>query len=54
VCQPQKDARLLCNTDSLLATQHVMEMFRHSFPDGNPQIRLLRLSKCLIKTLAAP
>jgi hypothetical protein len=38
--------------DSLLATQHAMEMFRRSLPDGNDRNRLLRLSKRLIKILA--
>jgi integrase len=38
--------------DSLLATQHVMEMFRRSLPNGKPRNRLLRLSKRLIKILA--
>jgi integrase len=38
--------------DSLLATQHVMEMFRRSLPNGNARNRLLRLSKRLIKILA--
>ena len=38
--------------DSLLAAQHVMEMFRRSLPNGKPRNRLLRLSKRLIKILA--
>ena len=38
--------------DSLLAAQHVMEMFRRSLPNGNSRNRLLRLSKRLIKILA--
>jgi integrase len=38
--------------DSLLATQHAMEMFRRSLPDGSDRNRLLRLSKRLIKILA--
>ena len=38
--------------DSLLAAQHVMEMFRRSLPDGNARNRLLKLSKRLIKILA--
>jgi integrase len=38
--------------DSLLAAQHVMEMFRRSLPNGNARNRLLRLSKRLIKILA--
>jgi hypothetical protein len=38
--------------DSLLAAQHVMEMFRRSLPNGSARNRLLRLSKRLIKILA--
>jgi integrase len=38
--------------DSLLATQHAMEMFRRSMPNGSDRNRLLRLSKRLIKILA--
>jgi site-specific recombinase XerD len=38
--------------DSLLAAQHVMEMFRRSLPNGYSRNRLLRLSKRLIKILA--
>jgi hypothetical protein len=38
--------------DSLIAAQHVMEMFRRSLPDGNARKRLLRLSIRLIKILA--
>jgi integrase len=38
--------------DSLLATQHAMEMFRRSMPNGSARNRLLRLSKRLIKILA--
>ena len=38
--------------DSLLAAQHVMEMFRRSLPNGKPRNRLLRLSKRLIKILS--
>ena len=38
--------------DSLTATQHVMEMFRRSLPNGSARNRLLRLSKRLIKILA--
>jgi len=38
--------------ESLIATQHVMEMFRRSLPDGNARQRLLRLSIRLIKILA--
>ena len=37
---------------SLIAAQHVMEMFRRSLPDGNARKRLLRLSIRLIKILA--
>ncbi|MGB8524475.1 MAG: hypothetical protein WCD43_16035, partial [Candidatus Acidiferrales bacterium] len=37
--------------DSLVAAQHVMEMFRRSLPDGNARSRLLRLSIRLIKIL---
>ena len=38
--------------DSLIAAQHVMEMFRRSLPDGNARKRLLRLSIRLIKILS--
>ena len=38
--------------ESLIAAQHVMEMFRRSLPDGNARKRLLRLSIRLIKILA--
>jgi site-specific recombinase XerD len=38
--------------DSLIAAQHVMEMFRRSLPDGIARNRLLRLSKRLFKILA--
>jgi integrase len=38
--------------DSLLAAQHVMEMFRRTQPIGSTRNRLLRLSKRLIKILA--
>jgi hypothetical protein len=38
--------------ESLIAVQHVMEMFRRSLPDGNARKRLLRLSIRLIKILA--
>jgi hypothetical protein len=37
--------------DSLLAAQHVMEMFRRSLPNEKLRNRLLRLSKRLIKIL---
>jgi site-specific recombinase XerD len=37
--------------DSLVAAQHVMEMFRRSLPNGNARNRLLRLSIRLIKIL---
>ena len=37
--------------DSLVAAQHVMEMFRRSLPNGNARNRLLRLSVRLIKIL---
>jgi site-specific recombinase XerD len=37
--------------DSLIAAQHVMEMFRRSLPNGNARNRLLRLSNRLIKIL---
>ena len=37
---------------SLLATQHVMEMFRRSLPNGNARSRLDRLSNRLTKILA--
>ena len=38
--------------DSLLAAQHVMEMFRRSLPNGPARNRLLRLSNRLTKILA--
>jgi integrase len=38
--------------ESLIAAQHVMEMFRRSLPDGNARKRFLRLSIRLIKILA--
>ena len=38
--------------DSLMAAQHLMEMFRRSLPNGNAPNRLLRLSNRLIKILA--
>ena len=38
--------------DSLIAAQHLMEMFRRSLPNGNARKRLLRLSIRLIKILA--
>ena len=38
--------------DVLLATQHLMEMFRRSLPNGKARMRLLRLSNRLIKILA--
>ena len=38
--------------DSLIAAQHVMEMFRRSLPNGHARNRLLRLSKRLLKILA--
>jgi integrase len=38
--------------DSLLATQHVMEMFRRSLPDGHARSCLDRLSNRLTKILA--
>ena len=38
--------------DSLIAVQHVMEMFRRSLPNGLARNRLLRLSKRLFKILA--
>ena len=38
--------------DSLIAAQHVMEMFRRSLPNGLARNRLLRLSKRLFKILA--
>jgi site-specific recombinase XerD len=38
--------------ESLIAAQHVMEMFRRSLPDGNARKRLLRLSIRLIKILS--
>ncbi len=37
--------------DVLLATQHLMEMYRRPLPKGNANQRLLRLSKRLIKIL---
>jgi site-specific recombinase XerD len=39
-------------TDSLIAAQHVMEMFRRSLPKGYAHDRILRLSKRLFKILA--
>jgi site-specific recombinase XerD len=38
--------------DALIATQHVMEIFRRSFPSGNPRSTLDRLSNRLSKILA--
>jgi hypothetical protein len=38
--------------DSLIAAQHLMEMFRRSLPNGNARNRLLRLSIRLFKILA--
>jgi hypothetical protein len=38
--------------DSLVAAQHVMEMFRRSLTNGDARKRLLRLSIRLIKILA--
>jgi hypothetical protein len=38
--------------DSLLAAQHVMEMFRRTLPIGTTRNCLLRLSKRLIKIRA--
>ena len=38
--------------DSLIAAQHVMEMFRRSLPNGDARNRLRRLSVRLIKILA--
>jgi len=38
--------------ESLIAAQHVMEIFRRSLPDGNARKRLLRLSIRLIKIRA--
>lgn len=38
--------------DSLIAAQHVMEMFRRSLPNGHARNRLLKLSKRLFKILA--
>ena len=38
--------------DSLIAAQHVMEMFRRSLPNGPVRNRLLRLSKRLFNILA--
>jgi hypothetical protein len=45
-------ARLDGIIDSLLAAQHVMEMFRRSLPNGRTRNRLHRLSNRLIKILA--
>ena len=38
--------------DSLIAAQHIMEMFRRSLPNGHAHNRVLRLSKRLFKILA--
>ena len=38
--------------DSLIAAQHIMEMFRRSLPNGHTRNRLLSLSKRLFKILA--
>ena len=38
--------------DALIATQHFMQMFRRSLPNGSARNRLLRLSKRLIKIVA--
>jgi hypothetical protein len=38
--------------ESLLATQHVMEMFRRSLPNGDKRNRINRLANRLIKILA--
>jgi len=38
--------------DSLLATQHVLEMFRRALPDGPSRRRLDRLSNRLTKILS--
>jgi integrase len=38
--------------DSLLAAQHLMEMFRRSLPDGKAKTRFLRLSNRLTKILS--
>lgn len=38
--------------DSIIAAQHLMEMFRRSLPNGHARNRLLRLSKRLFKILA--
>jgi hypothetical protein len=38
--------------DSLLATQHALEMFRRSLPNGNARACLDRLSNRLTKILA--
>ncbi len=38
--------------DALVATQHIMEMFRRSLTNGNARKRLLRLSIRLIKIIA--
>jgi hypothetical protein len=38
--------------DSIIHTQHVLEMFRRTLPDDNPRKRLDRLSNRLTKILA--
>jgi hypothetical protein len=38
--------------DSLLASQHVLEMFRRALPNGSPRRRLDRLSNRLTKILS--
>ena len=38
--------------DFLIASQHIMEMFRRSLPNGHTRNRVLRLSKRLFKILA--
>jgi hypothetical protein len=38
--------------DSLLAAQHVLEMFRRTLPNGTPRRRLDRLSNRLIKIVS--
>ena len=38
--------------DSLLGTQHALEMFRRSLPNGNARTRLNRLTNRLKKILA--
>jgi hypothetical protein len=38
--------------DSLLAAQHVLEMFRRALPNGTPRRRLDRLSNRLTKILS--